>query len=150
MTWQQALEQAVSAARAGECEGRWVAGGNVAARIEWALELAQGNRRGESIAQIFERIGTSVASQESVPAAFAVLALAQGDAWEAAVISANLGGDTDTIGAIAGSMAGACAGYDSLPKDKIEKLVGIDIQETWQLAQALVLARQSREGANHA
>lgn len=139
--WQQALGFAVEAARAAESEGHWVAGGTVAARIAWALELVDDCSPDEGIARVFDRVGTSVASQESVPAAFAVLKLAKGDAWRAAVIAANLGGDTDTIGAIAASMAGACAGCDSLPRDKIAGLVGIDLNETHRLAEALVSAR---------
>ena len=66
---------------------------------------------------IVDLVGTGVASQQSVPAAFAVLVVAEGDPWQAAVISANLGGDTDTIGAIATGMAGACVGYSKLPQD---------------------------------
>ena len=62
---------------------------------------------------ITDLVGTGVASQESVPAAFAVLEVADGDPWQAAVISANLGGDTDTIGAIAAGMAGACIGFST-------------------------------------
>ncbi|UVC12180.1 ADP-ribosylglycohydrolase family protein (plasmid) [Rhizobium sp. TH2] len=141
--WRTALGFAVDAARAGEREGHWVAGGSVAARIEWALDLVENCSLDEGIARVFDRVGTSVASQESVPAAFAVLKLAKGDVWQAAVIAANLGGDTDTIGAIAGSMAGACAGYDSLPQDKIARLVGIDLDETKRQARALVAARSA-------
>ncbi len=139
--WQQALGSAVTAARAGEREGHWVAGGTIAARIEWALDLVENCSLEEGISRVFDRLGTSVASQESVPAAFAVLKLARGNAWQAAVISANLGGDTDTIGAISGSMAGACAGYDSLPQDRIARLVGIDLAATRDAARALVDAR---------
>jgi ADP-ribosylglycohydrolase len=146
MGWREALCHAVPAARAAEGEGHWVAGGSIAARIEWALDLVEGCTLEEGIARVFDRVGTSVASQESVPAAFAVLKLAEGDAWKAAVISANLGGDTDTIGAISGSMAGACAGYDSLPRDKIARLVGIDLAATGKLARALVDARMLAEG----
>ena len=69
------------------------------------------SRPTEAIGLIADLVGTGVASQESVPAAFAVLEVAEGDPWQAAVISANLGGDTDTIGAIAAGMAGACAGH---------------------------------------
>lgn len=139
--WRAALESAVSAARAGEKEGRWVPGGTIAARIEWALDLVDGCTVEEGIARVFDSIGTGVISQESVPAAFAVLKLAGGDAWKAAVIAANLGGDTDTIGAIAGSMAGACAGYRSLPADRIGGLVSIDLDAVRKLARALVRAR---------
>jgi len=139
--WDVALGYAVDAARQSESQGHWVAGGSLAARIAWALDLVDGCSLEEGINRVFDRVGTSVASQESVPAAFAVLKLAKGDAWQAAVIAANLGGDTDTIGAIAGSMAGACAGYESLPKDRIKQLVGIDLEETRRQARALVEAR---------
>ena len=147
MGWRQALGHAVAAARSAESQGHWVAGGSVAARIEWALDLVEDCNLEEGIARVFDRVGTSVASQESVPAAFAVLKLADGDAWKAAVIAANLGGDTDTIGAIASSMAGACAGYDSLPRDKIARLVGIDIEETRILARALVDTRTASQAS---
>ena len=139
--WRAALGFAVAAARAGEKEGHWVPGGTIAARIAWALELVEGCTVEEGIARVLDSIGTGVASQESVPAAFAVLKLADGNAWRAAVIAANLGGDTDTIGAIAASMAGACAGYDSLPEARVTELVGIDLDETRRLARALVEAR---------
>lgn len=41
---------------------------------------------------------------------------------EAIIGSINLGNDTDTIGAITGSMAGIIYGYDSIPKKWLEKL----------------------------
>ncbi|YBV94403.1 ADP-ribosylglycohydrolase family protein (plasmid) [Phyllobacteriaceae bacterium JZ32] len=147
--WREAIGFAVAAARAGEKQGHWVPGGTIAARIEWALDMVEGRSIEEGIARVFDRLGTAVISQESVPAAFAVLKLAKGDAWEAAVIAANLGGDTDTIGAIAGSMAGACAGYDRLPQDRIGGLVGIDLDDVRELARALVRARLTDEKARH-
>ena len=77
-----------------------------------------------SIRLITDLVGTGVASQESVPAAFAVLEVAEGDPWQAAVISANLGGDTDTIGAIAAGMAGACTGMARLPQESHRRAEG--------------------------
>lgn len=41
---------------------------------------------------------------------------------ESIIGSVNLGGDTDTIGAITGSMAGIIYGYDSFPKDWLNNL----------------------------
>lgn len=147
--WREALGFAVAAARAGEKQGHWVPGGTIAARIAWALDMVEGCSVEDGISRVFDRLGTGVISQESVPAAFAVLKLAEGDAWKAAVIAANLGGDTDTIGAIAGSMAGACAGYDSLPTDRIHGLVGIDLDEVRRLARALVHARLAGGEGRH-
>ena len=47
---------------------------------------------------------------ESVPAAFAVLAAFPDDPWQACLLAASLGGDSDTIAAMAGAVAGACHG----------------------------------------
>ncbi|PBB16680.1 ADP-ribosylglycohydrolase family protein [Mesorhizobium sp. WSM4313] len=144
--WRTAFGHAVSAARLGAALGHWVTGGDIAARIVWAQELVRGKAEKEAIKLIVDLVGTGVASQESVPAAFAVLEVAQGDAWRAAVIGANLGGDTDTIGAIAAGMAGACAGLSRLPPDRIARLHGIDIADVRALAGDLLAARGSKTG----
>ncbi|RWH73645.1 ADP-ribosylglycohydrolase family protein [Mesorhizobium sp.] len=144
--WRAASGHAVAAARLGANLGHWVTGGDIAARIVWAQELVRGKVEKEAIKLIVDLIGTGVASQESVPAAFAVLEVARGDAWQAAVIAANLGGDTDTIGAIAAGMAGACAGLSNLPQHRIAELKGIDIAEVRALAEDLVAARTAKTG----
>ncbi|WP_181177467.1 ADP-ribosylglycohydrolase family protein [Mesorhizobium sp. B4-1-1] len=144
--WRAASSHAAAAARLGAALGHWVTGGDIAARIVWAQSLVRGKAEKEAIKLIVELVGTGVASQESVPAAFAVLEIAQGDAWRAAVIAANLGGDTDTIGAIAAGMAGACAGLSRLPQDRICELHGIDIADVRALAKDLVAARTAKTG----
>ncbi|QPC92097.1 ADP-ribosylglycohydrolase family protein [Mesorhizobium sp. INR15] len=142
--WRAASDSAVAAARRGAMLGNWVTGGDIAARIVWAQDLVRGNRVKDAIRLITDLVGTGVASQESVPAAFAVLEVAGGDPWQAAVISANLGGDTDTIGAIAAGMAGACTGFAHLPQDRIAKLRGIDLAEVKALAIDLLAARATK------
>ncbi|MER8915814.1 ADP-ribosylglycohydrolase family protein [Mesorhizobium sp. M0761] len=142
--WRAASDSAVAAARRGARLGHWVTGGDIAARIAWAQELVRGKTMRDAIGLITDLVGTGVASQESVPAAFAVLEVAQGDPWQAAIISANLGGDTDTIGAIASGMAGACVGFSQLPQQHIAGLVGIDMGEVRSLAEDLVAARTAK------
>ncbi|MGX5839187.1 ADP-ribosylglycohydrolase family protein [Mesorhizobium sp. ArgA1] len=142
--WRAASDSAVAAARRGAKLGNWVTGGDIAARIVWAQDIVRGKTMRDGILLITDLVGTGVASQESVPAAFAVLEIAGGDAWRAAVISANLGGDTDTIGAIAAGMAGACVGLSRLPPKHIARLVGIDIAEVRPLAEDLVAARMAK------
>ena len=35
----------------------------------------------------------------------------------------NLGDDTDTVAAVAGSLAGAMYGYDAIPREWLDKLI---------------------------
>jgi ADP-ribosylglycohydrolase len=148
--WREASGHAVTAATLGAKQGHWIAGAAVAARIGWACDLVRGMPAKEAIPLIAELVGTGVAAQESVPAAFAVVEVAQGDPWQAAVISANLGGDTDTIGAIAAGMAGACAGTASLPEEHVAGLKGIDLVEIRALTADLVAARFAQSGGKEA
>jgi ADP-ribosylglycohydrolase len=110
-----ATSVAIEAARLGAERGHWVAGGDVAARIEWATGLVAGKPAEEAAAAIYLLVGTSLATQESVPAAFAVLSAAPGDPWRACLLAASLGGDCDTIAAIAGAIGGACHGLAAFP-----------------------------------
>jgi ADP-ribosylglycohydrolase len=106
---------AVAAAQVAAGRGHWVAGADVAARIQWATGLVAGRDRAEAAELIYTLVGTSLATQESVPAAFAVLAAVPDDPWQACLLAASLGGDGDTIGAMAGAVAGACHGVGAFP-----------------------------------
>src|SRR5205807_572785 len=66
--------------------------------------------------------GTGVAAQETVPAALAVCSIAPDDPWLACRLAASLGGDCDTVAAIAGAIAGACHGTEVFPARAIEAL----------------------------
>ena len=122
----EATALAVLAARLGAEHGHWVAGADVAARIEWATGLVAGRDRAEAAELIYTLVGTSLATQESVPAAFAVLAAVPDDPWQACLLAASLGGDCDTIAAMAGAVAGACHGVGAFPPDA---LAVIDAQD---------------------
>jgi ADP-ribosylglycohydrolase len=111
-----ATAAAVTAARRGADHGRWVAAADVAARIEWATALVAGLDPVAVAGVVGTLVGTGLASQESVPAAFAVLAAAGDDPWTACRLAASLGGDTDTIAAMVGAVAGACHGVAALPE----------------------------------
>jgi ADP-ribosylglycohydrolase len=110
---------AVAAARIGAGRGHWVAGADVAARIEWAVGLVAGRDQDAAAELIYTLVGTSLATQESVPAAFAVLAAVPDDPWQACLLAASLGGDCDTIAAMTGAVAGACHGLDAFPPEAI-------------------------------
>ncbi len=102
----------------------------MADRIRLALDLAHGKDAASGATGLADGIGTSVLSLQSVACAFGIVRLARGEPWTAALIAANIGDDTDTIGAIACSMAAACAGTAALPADKVARVVarnGLDL-----------------------
>jgi len=127
----EATALGIQAARLAAGRGHWVAGADVAARIEWAVGLVAGRAQAGSQARsqaageaeaaglIYTLVGTSLATQESVPAAFAVLAAVPADPWRACRLAASLGGDCDTIAAMTGAIAGACHGVGSFPPGAI-------------------------------
>ena len=119
-----ATRAAVAAARLGAERGHWVAGADVAARIEWAAGLVAGRPAEEAAEVIYTLVGTSLATQESVPAAFAVLSAVPGDPWRACLLAASLGGDCDTIAAMAGAVGGACHGLAAFPPHAVEVIDG--------------------------
>ena len=120
----QATALAVQAARLAAGRGHWVAGADVAARIDWATHLLAGRDETEAAELIYTLVGTSLATQESVPAAFAVLAAVPDDPWQACRLAASLGGDCDTIAAMAGAVAGACHGVGAFPAVAIATIDG--------------------------
>lgn len=132
---------AVDAALMGAERGHWVAGADVAARIRWATGLVAGLPAEEAAEVIYSLVGTSLATQESVPAAFAVLSAVPGDPWQACLLAASLGGDCDTIAAIAGAIGGAVHGLAAFPPHAVEV---IDAQgfALAELADSLLALRQ--------
>jgi ADP-ribosylglycohydrolase len=141
---EDAFAAAITAAAAGAERGHWVAGADIAARIGWAVDLVRGLPEQQALDLVCDLVGTSVASQESVPAAFAVLALAEGDPWRACLLAANLGGDCDTIGAIAGAIAGAISGASGLPAEALATLRSVNGLNLEPLATALLALRTDR------
>lgn len=120
-SFDEALPLALAAARAGNRCGARVGKADMAGRIALALDFA-----GEGEAVLAERIGTSVQSGQSVAAAFGVVRIARGNPWQAALIAANIGDDTDTIGSIACAMAGACAGMAAFPRAEVDRVIAVN------------------------
>lgn len=117
-----ALRLGVEAAALGAERGNYMAGADVSRRIAWAIDLVAGRPDEEALDLIYDLVGTGVATQEGVPAAFAIASLRPDDPWGACVLAASLGGDCDTVGAIAGAMVGACCGYDRLPAGAVRRV----------------------------
>lgn len=118
----QALDLATQAAALGAKHGSYVAGADVAARIAWARELVSGQAPEAALNLIYRLVGTGVATQEAVPAALAVCELFPDDPFAVTRYAASLGGDCDTVAAIAGAVAGAIGGADAFPAVIVTRL----------------------------
>lgn len=143
-TLTEALTAGVMFARMGEGYGHWVAGGQIAARIQWARTLCADCDNTQLPALLYEVVGTSVASQESVVAAFALahqVASGRLSAIDALCMAASLGGDTDTIAAVLGAMLGACQGLGAWPVDMINQIKAVNQLELAPLVEGLLALR---------
>lgn len=145
-----AIEGAIEAARVGSRRGHWVAAADIGARIRLALELARpadppctGTDIGTeaSLTALYEVIGTSLASQESVPAAFGILCLFPGDPWRACLAAASLGGDSDTVAAMVGAMSGALYGVDAFPLEARRRVAEVNALDFETVVDGLLALR---------
>jgi ADP-ribosylglycohydrolase len=137
-----ATATAIEAAALGARRGHWTAGADVSARIRWAADLVAGAGPERAAEVIGTLVGTSLATQESVPAAFAVLSAVPGDPWQACLLAASLGGDCDTIAAMAGAIGGACHGLAAFPASAIETVDGNGLRIA-ELSEALFALRSA-------
>lgn len=117
-----------------ERSGCWSAKASVLARTRMAVEWveSEGCRLddAEFARWLREVVGTSVEANESVPAAFAIARRHAAEPFDALCLAASVGGDTDTIAAMAGAMIGACLGPDAFGRERrelVERVNGLGL-----------------------
>ena len=145
------LESIISAAMVNAVEGRkygtWVWSTPLETRIKLAVDLAQENPEPvAALKRIAELVGVDMLVPESVAAVFGIITLAKGDPMKAVIYGANIGGDTDTIAALAGAICGAWMGNASIDPamvSEIEKVSKINLKAEAEHLEKL--AKASRE-----
>ena len=152
---EHALNAGTEMAFIAEHQGHWVAGGRMGPRIRWARQASSACNPDNIGDLLYDVIGTSVASQESVVVAFALAQrVANGaiNSFDALCMAASIGGDTDTIAAILGAMLGACGGLQQWPTALIEQVVKVNDLHLEPLIRellALRLASSPYHGLQH-
>lgn len=109
--------------------GAWTPDPDVVAATRRAMQLVA-NPVSSSLEHLIEQVGTSVASAHAIPMAFALLA--RDPSPQALLDAANIGGDTDTIGAIAGAILGGLLGveaFDATMLAQVESVSGLHLTE---------------------
>jgi ADP-ribosylglycohydrolase len=124
---ERSLEKIISIAFEGVTQGMklgnpWL-GASIVRRTELALDIV---RRPTSetrlLRDLYDVVGASTSTTETVPASLALFYYSKGDPVRTAQLAARMGGDADTIGAIAGSIAGAYAGIPAFPQSMRETI----------------------------
>ena len=138
-----AVEVAVAAADEGGRRGHWVAGGTIAARLRWAVPYLAGLGDRARDRALSEVIGTSVAAQESVVAALALAALGD-EPWPTLCRATSLGGDTDTVAAMAGAVLGAVHGGAAWPDAAVATVERVNALDLAPVVGALLDLRARR------
>lgn len=126
--WQVAFD-AINAAQA---YGHDFPSASLIFRMNQARQILKQESTEEIILQrLYEEIGTGMETIETIPSAFVIIELAKGDPLKAAQLSASLGWDTDTIGAIS---AAICGGMNpELPKEMIKQIEEVNKLDFEQL-----------------
>lgn len=122
-----ALQGATIGERMGRERARAVAGPQMLARTEMALEIAA--RATDDMAFMVElerKVGNSVLAAESVPAAIGVLAYAKADPLRTIALCSSVGNDTDSIATMAGAIAGAMHGTARLPQNLLDEFLQVN------------------------
>ena len=117
----------------------------LSARLHLALETVQNAPDDDTaLEQIYQLIGTGTESIQSIPAAIAMVELAHTEPNRCAILCANLGGDTDTIGAMATAICGAIHGVESIDSDFKRQLDEINALDINAYSSALARLRRDR------
>jgi ADP-ribosylglycohydrolase len=131
-TLEAVLEAAMEGAIRGRRHGAHVWTPPLERRIALAVRLArEAESEAEALRALYDYVGVDMTVTESVPTAFGLVILAGGDPMRAVCYAANIGGDTDTIGAIAGAICGALRGIEAVDRvmlAEVEQVNGLDLE----------------------
>lgn len=146
-TLDEIIQAGQSAANQGRKMGyRWM-GASISYRIVQAVEIARSpSPPRQRLQALYDQVGTSLFVPESIPAAFGVLAMAEGQPRQCAIYAAALSGDADTIAAMACAIAGAWVGTRAFDPTHIRLLRQVNpeldfervAEGLWRLAQGVL------------
>lgn len=138
-TVESVLERAMAGAVRGREHGVWVWTAPLERRIELARRLVrEAVDERAALRALYDYVGVDLTVTESIPAAFGLVELAGGDPMRAVIYAANIGGDTDTIGAIAGAVCGALRGIGAIDGELLRQIEEVNHLSLEQVATDLV------------
>ena len=141
-SWDTIMETALAVHDAAATYGAETYSASCKARLRLALERARQCRDDEEAFSrfVYEVIGTTTLMSEAAPAALA-MAYYFRDPERCALACANLGGDTDTIGAMAVAVCGARAGSRGIRAELVQTMKESNRVDFDRYAESILLHR---------
>jgi ADP-ribosylglycohydrolase len=135
-------ERVISAMQAGAVEGRkhgeWSWTPPIEKRIEFCLDWVSSHSLQASLDFLADIVGTDYYPEQMLPCAAALLALVGADPLAAIRLAAGLGGDTDTLASMVGSLCGGLSGITTIDPDPVRQVEAANNLDIHGLARELV------------
>ncbi len=144
-TIKQVMEAALYGAYVGEENGFDIPTPSLAKRILLSIDIVESNRSLslENVCSLlYQYIGGSMKSYESIPFSLGVFYAANGNFQQGMISAINQGDDADTNGAIVGSLCGAFEGSSNIRIEWIEKVTHENKINFLDLAKQLIKLRE--------
>lgn len=127
-SFDEIIESILEGAKIGrEISGNEFVGASTGERVRYALsKIRDCHSPEEAMSFIYDVIGTTMESNEVVPAAVSIFAYAKGDTWLSIRMGASIGGDTDTIAAISGALSCLYNKGHNIPHEVVEEVIRVN------------------------
>lgn len=127
--WEEIWQIASKTANLASKYGNQLPTASIEHRMKLAKEIVDSSPVEVAMQRLYLEVGTGLETIELVPSALAIAYLSKGNPLTSAQISATIGGDTDTLGAVSTSLCGALNPH-RIPTSHlklIEEVNGIDL-----------------------
>jgi len=143
MTNDATIESVIAAAQEGARRGRefgaWSWATPLEKRIELAVDLVErAASPTDALQSLYDFVGVGLDPAESVASAIGIVVAARGDPMTAICAGVNIGGDTDTLAAIAGGICGALRGVTALDAAMVNQVAQVNALDFGTIARALI------------
>jgi ADP-ribosylglycohydrolase len=142
ISWQQVKDEIILLANDVQRQNESTFSPLLGRRIRYALYVVESQHdKNTALTDLYELVGSGMDIIESVPTAIALVELAETNPMKCAELAANLGGDTDTIGAMATAICGAIHGIDAFDNKHLQLINTANNIDFTPYAQALATYR---------
>lgn len=137
------IEALKAGAARGRAYGDWTWAPPIERRIDFVVRFVVSHSPAESLDLLADVIGVDLYPEQLVPAVAGVMLLAAGQPMTAIQMAANLGGDTDTLASLAGSLCGGLLGVAAFDAGWLQQVEHVNRLDVRALARGLLALRHA-------